>query len=469
MNKRMKKLVFMAVALIVLVAAYIATMDIRPAIDWDAEEQPELPRLIVREEDTRVVALHIDNGYDLRFERDDESGVWHFSEYRGLRLDQISVLTVAFSVLNLPYHGYISPEHIASLDVYGLGRDAVRITVDYSDGTREILYVGHETPDGRFHYAKLEGMDSVHLIDVRAGRRMFYGHNNFLDRSLPEVNLVSLDTIVFMIQGDQFVFLPGPPTGVDNFGWMRDEFISYGVGLGKRLDMNFAFNSVFDPLNGLRIEGVIIDADVNHDLARFGLFDPALVMRLVDTEGNVLHFYAGYETDDGLRYFMLSGEPFVFTVPAGILDRIENMDRTRVFQRRITDVIVAQAETVRVRGMGHDITLRPNSVEEDARVYRDIFELSWDSYIDPFDMSDVPVVWLLEIDGHILEENIFPRQLEYITEGDFTVQPDGSIRYRVTYTFHVLDDLFYAISREGEPAVTAISRNVLDRVFSGIQ
>jgi len=469
MNKRTKKLILMAVALLVLVGAYFATLDIRPGVDWYAEVEQELPRLIAQEdEETRVVAMHMDNGYNIRLARDEESGLWHFADHLGIRLNQITVLTAAFSVLDLPYHGYISPEQMLGLEVYGLLEGASRVTIDFSDGTRQVLYVGNQTPDGRFHYAKLEGMDSVHLIDVRAGRRMFYNHNDFLDRDLPPINLVALDEIEFRVQEDEFIFIPGPPTGVEHFAWMRDEFISHGAGLGMRLDMNFAFGAVFNPLNGLIINGVIIDADVNTDLARFGLLEPSLMMKLTDVDGNVLHFYAGYENEDGNRYFMLSGEPFIYTVPAGVLNHIEDVDRTRLFQRRVTDVIISQADTVRVRGQGQNVTLRPNVVDADSSAYRSIFGLSWDSYIDPIDMSSEPAVWTLEIEGHILEENIFPRQLEYVTDGYFTVQSDGSIRYMVTYTFHGFDELFYAISRDGGYSVSVISRNVVDRIFGSI-
>ena len=468
MERRKKKLALMAAALILLAGAYFLTLDIRPGIDWHAMEEPELPMIIERDEDVRVVALHIGNEYNLRLARDEESLIWYSTDHPGLRLNQINVLTIAFSVLNLPYHDFIPGEQVTDLEVFGLGRSASRVTVDYSDGTREVLYVGSRTPDGRFHYAKLDGNDTVYLIDVRAGRRMFYSYNNLLDRNLPSPTLTALAEIEFLVEGDHFVFIPGPPTGVDNFGWMRDEFISHGVGLGKRLDMNFGFNSIFEPLTRLRIEGVIIDADMRN-LERFGLAEPALMMRLMDFDGTVLHFHAGYETEEGgLRYFMLEGEPFVYVGSAAVLDRFEGIDRTRVFQRRITDVIIAQAETVIVSGMGRTVTLRPNSVDEDAGIYRRIFDLRWDSYIDPIDLSNVPAIWALEIYGHILEENIFPRQLEYITEGDFTVQRDGSIRYKVVYTFHVFDDLFYAISRDGEPAVTAIARSTLDRVFGGL-
>jgi len=470
MNKRTKKLVIMAAAFVVLVGAYFATLNIAPAFEWDDEEEIILPRLIEREdEETRVIALHIDNGHDIRLERDEETSVWYFRDYRGIRLNQITVLTVAFSVLDLPYHGYIPANIAQSLDVYGLGQGASRVTIDYSDGTREVLYVGSQTPDGRYYYARLEGMDTIYLIDARAGRRMFYAHDNFLDRDLPPITLTSLYEIEFTIHDDHFKFIPGPPTGVDNFAWMRDEFVSHAAGLGKRLDMNFGFNSVFNLLNGLRIEGVIIDADVNTHLARFGLLEPPLMMNLTDVDGNRLHFYAGYETEDGRRYLRFAGEPYVFTATAAPLDAIESIDRTRLFQRRVTDVVVGQADTVRVRGMGQDVTLRPNSVQADESPYRRIFDLSWDGYIDPIDVSGEAAVWTLEIDGHILEDNIFPRQLEYITEGNFTVQPDGSIRYQVVYTFHVLNDLFYAISRDGEIAVTAISRNVVDRTFNGLR
>ena len=469
MKKRTKKLVLMVVALLALVGAYFATLDVRPAAEWYAEAEIELPRLIAQEdEDVRVVAMHMDNGYDIRLARDEESGLWQFTEYQGIRLNQITVLTAAFSVLDLPYHGYISPEQVLGLDVYGLLDGASRVTVDFSDGRREVLYVGSQTPDGRFHYAKLEGMDSVHLIDVRAGRRMFYNHNNFLDRDLPPINLVALDEIRFRLQDDEFIFIPGPPTGVEHFAWMRDEFVSHGAGLGMRLDMNFTFGAVFNPLNGLAINGVIIDADVNTDLAHFGLLEPSLMMHLTDVDGNVLHFYAGYENEDGNRYFMISGEPFVFTVPARILNDIEDVDKTRLFQRRVSDVIVAQADTVRVRGQGQNTTLRPNSVDADASAYRRIFEMRWDSYIDPIDVSAKPVAWTLEIEGHVLEDNIFPRQLEYVTDGYFTVQPDGSIRYELTFTFHVFDELFYAISRDGAYSVSVISRNMVDRTLGGV-
>lgn len=472
MDKKIKKLIFAGVALVALLGVYFVTSDFRPQVAWYADEAPVLPTLIDKGDEVRVIDFHMDNGYDLRFIRDmddgTEIGTWRLLDHWDLRLDQIAVSTVAFSVRTLPYHGVIAITDLAGdLELYGLGSEAVRLTIYYSDGSREILYVGSTTPDGRFNYVMLEGADYVHLIENRAGARMFFGHNNFIDRNLPRPDVVSLDNMEFLIGGDKFIFETAPPDGVEHFGWMRDEFISRGVGAGKRLDMAFSFGALFEPLTNLRFSGVIIDPDENLEV--YGLLEPSLMMRVTDVNDVTLHFYVGGETEDGLRYIMLAGESFIYTISPAIIERLENVDRSRVFQRRITDVVIAQAETVRVRGMGRNVVIHPNSSEEDGRAYRRIFETRWDSYIDPLDISGLPAVWTLEIDGHILEENIIERQLGIITEGNFTRQPDGSIRYSLTYTFHILDDLFYAISRDGNEAVTAISRNVLDRVLSGIE
>ncbi|MCL2564720.1 MAG: DUF4340 domain-containing protein [Defluviitaleaceae bacterium] len=471
MDRKTKKLIMVAFAFAALIGVYFVTSDIRPDVIWHAEEQEPLPNLIDKGDAVRVVDLHIDNGYDLRFIRDmddgTEVGTWRLLDHWDLRLDQIAVSTVGFSVRTLPYHGEIAFADLAGdLEMYGLGSEAVRLTIYYSDDSREVLYVGSTTPDGRFNYAMLEGADSIHLIDNRTGVRMFFGHNNFIDRNLPRPDVVSLVSMEFLIEGDKFIFETAPPDGVEHFGWMRDEFISRGVGLGKRLDMAFSFGALFEPLTGLRFAGVILEPD---DLAVYGLAEPSLMMRITDVNDVTLHFYVGGETEDGLRYIKLHEESFVYTIAPGIIERLEGVDRSRVFQRRLTDVVVTQAEVVRVRGMGRDVTIRPNSSDEDGRIYRSIFETRWDSYIDPIDVSGLPLVWRLDIDGHIPEDSIIERQLDIITEGNFTRQPDGSIRYSLTYTFHVLDDLFYAISRDGGEAVTAISRNVLDRVMSGIE
>ena len=471
MDKRTKKLIGLAAVFVLLLGAYFATLDIRPAPYLFADEPPELPNLIERDEGVRVMAFHMDNGYDLSFIRyldgETEVGVWRLDDKRDLRLDQIAVATVAFSVTTLPYHGTISLADIAGdLELYGLGESAIRVSVDYSDGSSEVLYVGSETPDGRFFFAMLEESENIYLIDARVGRRMSHGHNQFMDRNLPRPNVVSLAAMEFLIDGDEFAFELAPPGGVEHFGWMRDEFISRGVGAGKRLDMAFAFGALFEGLPNLRLTGVIINPD--EDLSVYGLAEPPFMMSVIDGDGVVLRFYAGYETEDGQRYLKHAGERFVYTIDSGVIERLESVNRSRLFQRRITDVVIAQADTVRVSGGGRNVTLRPNSVDADGSAYRRIFETRWDSYIDPFDVSGIPAVWTLQINGHIAEENIIERQLETITEGNFTRQPDGSIRYSLTYTFHVFDDLFYAISRDGEPAVTAISRTVLDRVFGGL-
>ena len=471
MDKRKKKLIGAAVFLVALLGVYFATLDIRPAHSLLADEPEDLPTIIERAEDVRVIAFHLDNGYDLRFFRDmdveDDIGIWRLEDLRELRLDQIAVSTVGFSITNLPYLGAISLADAGDLEIYGLGARAIVLNIEYSDGSTEILHIGTETPDGRFFYAMLHDSDYIYLIDVRTGRRMLHGHNNFMDRTLPRPDVINLYEIEFLLGEDRFIFETAPPSGVEHFGWMRDEFISRGVGAGKRLDMAFAFAALFEPLPNLWLSGVLIDAD--SDLSVYGLTEPTLMMRAVDNSGVTLHFYAGYETQDGLRYIMLEGEPFVFTIDAAIMDRLESANRSRIFQRRITDVVVGQAESVRITGSGRDVTIRPNSTDEGRAAYRNIFETRWDSYIDPFDVRAIPAAWTLAINGHILEENIIERQLDIITEGNFTRQADGSIRYNLLYTFHVFDDLFYAISRDGAEAVTAISRNVLDRVFSSVE
>ncbi len=110
-------------------------------------------------------------GADASFIRDSER-VWHYGDLSG------PPVSLEFAGTPFIAGGARSPRLIvenpdqADLELYGLDSPQITLRFHMEDGQAYTVYVGDLTPDRITNYARIDGIDSVYLLDRTWGEHM---------------------------------------------------------------------------------------------------------------------------------------------------------------------------------------------------------------------------------------------------------------------------------------------------------
>ena len=453
MDKRMKSLCLMAAGLIVLCGVYFATLN-KPGAEDEPVAQSGI--LLVDIEGKEITSIEMKNDNEFVFNR--LSGSWKLAGHDDFRLSNVAMNNVISSLGNLQSQNVISGGDVAA---FGLREPMAVVRVYFSDGSEQSLYMGKLTVDGKFYYAMTQGDDDIYTITKAVGDKFFYGYNDFLNKGMTQIAGTSPKELVFRLDGNEYMFTLGLPYGVEYLSWARQDYIERNTGNVKRLDNEYAFKNIYSWVNDLRLTGIIMNN--NTDIKDFGFDEKCLMLKVSDGE-NTFHFYLGNDAGNGLRYVMFEGDDYIYTASGAYFATIEAADMSRVFDRRLTDVIPRQAETVSIKGPGYNKTLKPLENEDDKKAYDALFNLYWDSFIEPWSVSSKTPVWTIETTGLVLSNDINLAQIEN-NDGSYEKQSDGSIKYTIKYELYDYNEMFYTISRNGKDTETAIIKTGFERLF----
>ena len=454
MDKRMKSLALMAVCLVALCAVYFVTLNKQAEEETETLAQSGI--MLIDTEGKEITSLKIRNDNEFVFNR--LNNKWKLEGHDDFRLSNVNMSNVVNSLSSLQSQDTISGGDIAA---FGLGEPMAEATLYFTDGSEQSVYVGKPTVDGKFYYAMAEGGDGVYTITKAAGEQFFYGYSNFLDKGVIQVAVTTAQEIAFRLNGKEYAFTLGRPYGVEYFSWGREDYIERNTGNVKRLDNQYAYANIYSWISNVRLTGVVVKDKM--DIKEFGFDENCPMLRVSDGE-NVFHFYLGNDAGNGLRYVMFEGDKYVYTAKGAYFETFEAADISNVFDKRLTDVIPRQAETISIKGPGYNNTLKPLENEDDKKTYANIFNLFWDSFIEPVNVADKTPVWTMESTGFVPAEDINPAQINN-NDGSYEKQSDGSIRYTVKYELYDYNEMFYCISRNGADAETAIVKSSFDGVF----
>jgi len=457
MNKKILRLGLMAVSLIVLCGVYFATLN-KP----DENEQVEAPVsgfFLVDALGRELASFELKNSDEFVFMRTSEK--WNMEGHSDFRLSDMNVSAAAAAVMSLYGQDTVSGGDLAA---FGLLEPKSIATLNFSDGYSSTIYVGNATVDGKFYYAMAEGDDTVYTISKTAGDKFFNGYNEFLSKGLPQVTLTELEELVFRIKGNEYSFINGMPYGVEYIGWFREIYIDALTNGSRRLDNEYAYSSIYNGVNDIRLTGVVMDAV---DIESYGFNESCNMLKVYDGE-NTLHFYVGNDAGNGLRYIMLEGEDYIYTAKTGYFAKLDGAEPSAVFDRRLTDVIPKQAQTVSLTGPGYEKNIKPQENDIDKKAYATVFELTWDSIIEPWSISGKAPIWTMDIDGLVASGDINAKQLKN-SDGNYEKQDDGSISYSAKYELYDYNELFYAVSRDGKEPQTVMAKDRFDKIMEAVK
>ena len=459
MNKKIIRLGMMAASLVVLIIVYFATLNM-PDEQSGFDEPAQNSVLLIDISDKEIASIEINNTNEFVFKN--TGGKWSLAGHNNFRLSNIALNNIGGALTSLQSRDIIEGGNIAD---FGLSEPLATVRVNFSDGSSQSIYAGKQTVDGKFYYAMAEGGGDVYTIEKAAGDTFFYGYNEILSKSVTQVAVTSVDELEFRLQGKEYSFKLGLPYGVEYLSWGREDYIEQNSGGVLRLDNAYAFNNIYSWVSDIRLAGIVMDD--TSDIESYGFDEKCIMLKLFDGE-DTIHFYLGNDAGDGLRYIMFEGDEYIYTAKAEYFEILNTVDIASAFDRRLSDVVPRQAESVSLIGAEYAKTLKPTENEDDKRAYNIIFELGWDSFIEPWSVEGKEPVWTIATDGLVLSDEVNLAQLNN-NDGSYIKQRDGSLAFSLTYDFYDFSNLFYAVSFNGEDAQKVIMKDKIDNAMAAVK
>jgi hypothetical protein len=486
--RRKRSLVAVAVALVLLVGAYIF-LSSRPQKETPVPEQK--PTIDISKVDgDKIVKVTLNNSKEkeLVFEKDtitvektaeekaadkDKNAkdtktetVWKNTSYIPVKLDQTKIkdLTRTFSTLTAEV---MVEENPKDLSIYGLDKPAATGTAVLDDGTKIVLHLGNKTAEGSTYYLMKEGDPKVYTVLSQHGERLGSLLSNFRDKTLPQIDVTKLTYMDISGEGRQELEMK---LNSD----LSSTEAQYGLGLFQLTKPYKRPRSIDSDKLDPKMEGVanliikdFVD-DQPADLGKYGLDKPKLRFVLKDGQ-NTMDLSFGNTLDDGTIYFKTADSDSVYTMDQTLMAfmDIKPMDISDKFAMIVN---IEDVDKAIVEGNGESHTLTITRKTEKAKE----------------EGKEDKVVSTYFLDGQEKKEKVFKEfyqsligivvdeQKNQTAQG----QPDLKITYflnkgskrELSVEFIPYDNDFYSVVQNGDRESEFLtSRNRLDWVFSDLQ
>lgn len=116
---------------------------------------------------------------------DDENAVFTLKGYEEYKQDSSIVRTIANNPVGMSTSQTVAVD-AENLDKYGLGDDAIKVTVTMDNGESESFRVGDATSDESYKYFCLEGENTVYTVDISKVNNFSYGTGKFISSEIEE-------------------------------------------------------------------------------------------------------------------------------------------------------------------------------------------------------------------------------------------------------------------------------------------
>ena len=264
-------------------------------------------------------------------------------------------------------------ENPSDLAQFGLKPPRATAVGTFSDGTAQTLYLGDKSPTGSTYYIQVKGDPRVFTVFSYNGEHLHWTVSDLRSKALtPAINYDEV-TSARLVQKDGTVIEAEEKT--------PDEVKSYQLGFGKyMLTRPYAYPRGLDSekQDGLikGAQGITIDSfveDQPRSLAKYGLARPFGEV-VVRDKTNTIDFLIGAPKDSTDTYFMIRGQPTVYTTstsnlsfmstkPFDLVDKfifipnIEDVDRMEITTAGKTHVLAIARTTKKAEKKGEEDTV----------------------------------------------------------------------------------------------------------------
>lgn len=241
---------------------------------------------------------------EIKLERD-SNGDWQCTNYENIELYEAGINTALSSVKScmaaVVYEGEITDEIIKT---YGISRTQY-VKVTLKDGTVYTLRFGMQKPGVSMYFAALEEKNKVYLLNSTYKNAATITKENLLYTQIFDFNDVGKIRLMEVYKkGELFMSLSSKFTE-DSKTWTMSH------PLARPCDDSYVeevINSVTSLFTSEYIEG---DCE---DLAKYGLENPAYVLRLTDNKGTQTLSIGNRIPEGGEFYCVFGGSTNVFTI-----------------------------------------------------------------------------------------------------------------------------------------------------------
>ncbi len=382
MQAKKKQLIIFAVVFVVLLAAVVVLLLLPNGEDETAETSSTTSSsdsiTLWTYEDSDVVSISVENPYgDFTMVPDGEDSfiIEELSAY-----DAYTTKYTYFtsSVLELAAESVVE-ESAEDLDKYGLSDPQATVVITLEDGTVSTFMLGDVSVDDVSYYGKVEGDDTVYLIDMYTSGYVLQSQYEYISRSLTEgsetvtnddgeeetvsptlsylqITRADLDYPITIVPSDD----ADETEGLTVSGYTITSPVVIDVGYDQS-------STYLDTTIGMAADSIVGTANTDAELAAYGLDNPSmtLVIQLDDTRTR-MKFGSAIESDGEVTgyYMMTATTDLVYIMAADDVPwmtvQVSELMSTTLLNPVITTV---SSLTVNVNGTDYVFTL---SGEEDG-------------------------------------------------------------------------------------------------------
>lgn len=423
MMKDWKKIIVLAVVLVVFIGAFVFLSNIKDTQNSDQTDTDSEERLlnIDREEIKSITLKHgqeelVFNKEEVEVESEvtDEEGntktvtqkkeIWTNSDFR---VDESKINNIALSAEITTITRTID-EDPQNLAAYGLD-DPIVVSILMKDGSSHYIEIGGQTPTQDSYYARRSGDRTVYTISKYRGEIFSYGKFDIMSKNLyekDEVTAEDITALTFTRNGEK-IFASAYDTSSSKW------YINWP--LEVEVDV-MEFPKFIEWLSGVNVAEYIEKNP--SDLSEYGLDKPSYVFDFV-LDGKEYSIKLGSKNEDDTRYYaQLNDEPTVFAVSSSSLNFVDS-PLIDLISRFIFIPNIADVEKLVIEMDGRVDTLLINANNEDKSKEEFFFNGR-----------------KMETDKEVsLFKGYYQGAIGIIADRlDFEAKPEGKAEIRLTYT-----------------------------------
>lgn len=469
-----KQKITLLILLIILVGLIIALVYFNGKVPTEeilTDDTSNQNTVVLENDFDTLTSLEINNEtgnyvYTATKNEDTSSVLWE-SQYKNLTLDESNLTGLGRQLSSFTTSNKIEN---GDFDEYGIDKNTY-VTANFSDGTKNTMYIGNTTPDNSYYYVSVNDDPNIYYTSYVTGNKFFSQLNDFVLKTLPTIAIDQItDFQVTDVEGNDFhvayVDEEAPIDQYQTYGAISLQMVAPYEGYSIYSEK--LSEQVFSNIENLKF-GNLVEADAT-DLSQYGLDNPELTIKIQTINMDGYNLLIGNEfTLDDTPYFYskLENSSSVFLMEQSLVKPFLNIDGFNMMERFINLENIDGVNNVEINIYGQDyllemnhettgegedekLTLSPTingkSIEEDAfkDIYQAVIAISYDNPVDTISPS-------------MLGEKVL--KITYNNE-------DGTSTYTDYYKYN---DNFLGVSEDGKDVEFVTNTNDIEYLKTNLE
>jgi len=476
MKRKQFTIIGLLVALVALTAVYFFAFNTLDEEIAQTQPTPASAYRMTEREPSEITHIVITNEHGIIALSRNVMGIWGIDAGQYVHLDQNLLRIFLTDFVNPTIETLFEAESVNQLVEFGLHPPLRSALAMYDDGTEDIIYIGHTTPDGRFFYAQMTGRDHVYLIGASAGNRYLWTFDDIIIRDMALFNPEHIVNVALTRPNEEDIWImpnfaraiaeeiPPQLAFAGNSG-----LVMYAPLGGRGIWMSNFVDNIVTPAANIRLSRLANLSIENPE--QYGLDVPILDLyfEYVDTGSQLTgdslptsHWrlrVGNVDASGEYFYVFYDGIPHIFLAHRDAITPLLEVDFFRFIDRFVHLMNIGTVESIHIQNLDSEFDIALNHGDIDAATL-DIQPSINGQVVD----SDGFLSFYQVLIGMTYEHMMEPIYIESQPELAITFnpgQPDAVINY-----FYHFDNSFYAVRNSEEPhARFLISRQAINHFY----